>query len=108
MKTTNNSKTTQKAGNSKKGKLKETAQKAVSGAKSVAKNTGTKIKAYKEQIQKSYNDGFAAGYEAALNIPDVFGARAAASVGFNNGAKAKKKSEKAKVKVTRIKANAKS
>ncbi|MGN0807613.1 MAG: hypothetical protein ACI4MN_04100 [Candidatus Coproplasma sp.] len=107
MKKTNNSQTTQKAGNSKKGKLKETANNAASKTKTAAKNAGTKIKAYKQQIQKSYNDGFAAGYEAALNIPDVLGARAAASVGFNHGAKAKHKSDKAKTKVTRIKANAK-
>lgn len=108
MNKTNNSKTTKKAGNGKKGKFKETAQKAVNGTKAAAKNAGTKIKAYKDQIQKSYNDGFAAGYEAAMNIPNVFGARTAASVGFNNGARAKQKSEKTKAKVTRIKANVKS
>lgn len=85
-------------------KVKSTKKKAVEGTKTATK----KAKTYSGQLKTAYNEGYAAGYEAAQNLPDVVGARHVATTGFNNGCKAKQKSEKAKTKVTRIRANAKS
>ena len=62
-----------------------------------------KARSYSDKLKQAYDCGYSAGYEAATNIPQVFGARNAASIGFYNGARASYKSEKSKKKYSKIK-----
>ena len=85
-------------------KVKTTAKNVSAKVKQTASNVKAKAKEYGKAMEQAYNQGYEAGYEAAQNLPKVVGARAAASVGFNNGARAEQKCEKAKKKVSNTKA----
>ncbi len=77
--------------------------------KETARNAGNKVKTYagqkwesaksygrtyKSDIGKAYDIGYANGWENAYNIPNRFGAKTAASVGFSRGATNRRKSDK--------------
>ena len=84
------------------GKVKTTAQNAWNGTKSAVNSAKQKARSYSDKLKQAYYCCYSAGYEASINIPECFGARNAASVGFYNGAKAMHKSEKAKQKYAKI------
>ncbi len=54
-----------------------------------------KVKDYTDALQAAHDDGFQKGWEAHENLPKVPGARAAATVGFGKGIKARERHNKA-------------
>lgn len=85
-------------------KVKSASKTAATKVKSASKTAVKAVKTYTGKMKQAYEDGYVAGYEEAQKLPNVRGAIAVATSGFSNGAKARRKSEKAKEKVTRIKA----
>lgn len=73
----------------------ERAQGAKGKVKKVAQTVKVKIKDYNAALQAAYDDGFQNGWEAHETLPKVPGARAAATVGFGKGIKARAKHNKA-------------
>ncbi len=61
----------------------------------VAQTVKVKVKDYDAALKAAYDDGFQNGWEAHENLPKVPGARAAATVGFGKGIKARAKHNKA-------------
>lgn len=51
-------------------------------------------KSYHAAIREAYHKGYQAGWKAHEEIPKRFGSRSAARVGFSNGLRAHKKSDK--------------
>lgn len=49
---------------------------------------------YRAAIKAAYNKGYQAGWKAHEEIPKRFGSRSAARIGFSNGLRAHKKSDK--------------
>lgn len=49
---------------------------------------------YRKDMERAYNSGFRAGWAAHEEIPRRFGSRSAARVGFSNGLRAHKKTDK--------------
>jgi hypothetical protein len=79
------------------------------GFKESVKNTGTKVKnyaskkyqsakeygrKYKDDIRTAYDVGYSRGWDDAYDIPDRFGAKFAAGIGYRKGVKNRKKSDK--------------
>ncbi len=92
----------------RKSKPQSRTQSTAGKAKAAGKKAVQAAKSYSGKMKRAYDDGFAAGFEAAQNMPKVTGARAAAVIGFNNGARARQRSEKSKKKYTGIRAKGKS
>lgn len=61
----------------------------------VAKVVKVKVKDYNDALQAAHDAGFKEGWEAHETLPKVPGARAAATVGFGKGIKARAKHNKA-------------
>ena len=68
------------------------------GFKQTMKDAGTKVKNYSKSyfgdLRKSYDVGYSRGWDDAYDIPDRFGAKFAAGIGYRKGVKNRKKSDK--------------
>ncbi len=77
-------------------------QKKNKRTKKPAENSGKTLKMktreYIAALNEAYSAGYAQGWDAHANLPDVKGAQAAAKVGYGKGMKARAKSEKAQAR----------
>lgn len=80
-------------------RVKETVSAAAQAVKGkvnkVTQTVKVKIKDYEAALQAAHDEGFQSGWEAHENLPKVPGARAAATVGYSKGIKARAKHNKA-------------
>lgn len=67
------------------------------GFKQTMKDAGTKVKNYSKSyfgdLRQSYDVGYSRGWDDAYDIPDRFGAKFAAAIGYRKGVKNRKKSD---------------
>ena len=61
----------------------------------VTQTVKMKVKDYNEALQAAHDEGFQNGWDAHDKLPKVPGARAAATVGYNKGIKARARNTKA-------------
>lgn len=57
-------------------------------------DTKRKATAYKSELEKAYNQGYRAGWDAHENLPNVKGARTAAKCGYSHGMRDHKRDDK--------------
>ena len=78
-----------------KSKVSAAAQAVKKKVGKAAQTIKIKVKDYNDALQAAHDAGFQSGWEAHENLPKVPGARAAATVGFGKGIKARERHNKA-------------